>query len=146
MVHRAETIMAKVETTLAGLTTTGDNVFRGQAYAISEDQVPALLVIMGEDVIQEKHTPDSVFSILGVNLDAIVSETTTNIDTQLNKIREEATMALAADITLGLAYVQQIEEIGSEQPEYTGDADRPTARQRTVWAVTYERSRSNPAN
>lgn len=145
--HRAETIMEAVRTAVTGLATTGLNAFRGRSYDLGPGLVPALLVYMGEDEILEAHTPDRLRSVLTVNLDAVVAETATQVETALNQIRAEATVALAADHTLGLAnIVELIEEIGAEEPEISGEGDRPTARQRLVWKVTYDRGRADPAN
>ena len=142
--HRAESIMRAVVVALTGLTTTGANVFRGRAYEVQAGEVPALLVWMGVDQVAAVHGHDQVDSVLTVNIDAAVREVSAQVDTRLNLIREEVTSALAADHTLGLAYVRGAQEIGADEPEIAGEGDAPVARQRLEWEVDYRRKRTDP--
>lgn len=144
--HRAESIMDAVVSAVTGLTTTGTNVYRGRAYPIEVSKLPALVVWQGDDATVSEHMGDEVISLLEVNIDAIVREPSTQIDTTLNLIREEITVALMADYTLGLNYVAGIMEQSADEPDILGDGDAPHAQMRTNWGVTYLHSRTNPAN
>ena len=147
MTHRAETILEAFKTTETGLATTGTRVERGRVYATSPAGTPNLRVFMGADEILEAHTPDRLLSALEVTVEAEVAEISAQVDTKLNVIREEVTVALAADHQLGLpVIVQMTEEVGAGPVEISGEGDRPAARQMFFWSVTYERSRSDPAN
>ena len=143
--HRAESIMAAVITAVTGLTTTGANVYRARAYPLEISGIPALLVWQGEDSAQTEMIGDEVISLLEIHIDAIVREPTTQIDTTLNKIREEVTVALMADYKLGLAYVAGIMEQSADEPELSGEGDSPIAQMRTNWDVQYQHSRTDPA-
>lgn len=143
--HRAESIMAAIVASVTGLTTTGANVYRARVYPVEVTGLPAIVVLQGEDNTQTELLADEVTSRLTVNLDAIAREPANQIDTTLNLIREEITVALMADYTLGLAYVEGIMEQIAEEPDILGDGDAPMAQMRTVWDVTYHHGRTNPA-
>ena len=143
--HRAESIMDAVVAAVTGLTTTGANVNRARAYPLEVSGIPALLVWQGEDSTQTEMIGDEVISLLEVHIDAVVREPSAQIDTTLNLIREEITVALMADYTLGLVYVAGIMEQSADEPELSGDGDSPIAQMRTNWDVQYQRSRTDPS-
>ena len=147
MTHRAEQIMARVEVLLTGLTTTADKVFRGRTLPLGrDDDLPCWLVFMGNDIPEDVHTPDDLIVNLEVFLDAVAASSG-QVETILNQMRQEATAALAADYRIGLSdFVQQIQWLGSEAPEIDGEGDRAMMRQRSLWQVTYERSRTDPSS
>lgn len=143
--HRVESIMNAIVAASTGLTTTGANVFRATAYPVQVSDVPALLIWQGEDSTQTEMIGDEVISLLEVHIDAVVRESSAQIDTTLNLIREEITVALMADYTLGLVYVAGIMEQSADEPELSGDGDSPIAQMRTNWDVTYQHSRTDPS-
>ena len=143
--HRAESIMEAIVAAATGLTTTGANVYRARVYPLEISDIPALLIWQGEDSAETELLGDEVISLLEVHIDAIVREPTTQIDTTLNKIREEVTVALMADYKLGLAYVAGIMEQSADEPELSGEGDSPIAQMRTNWNVTYQHSRTDPS-
>lgn len=142
--HRAESILADVVTTLTGLTTTAANVFRGRVYAIPDANLPALAVYQGEDKIIGQYAQAKYDCELTVNIEAIVKTSSTQVDTLLNTIREEVVAALQADYTQGLAYVLNTIEGDTSAPELSGEGDKPAATVRMEWKFHYRRSRTNP--
>ena len=146
MTHRAETIMAAVVTAVTGLATTGARVFRGRAYAVQPAELPCLLVWADADPAEPVQSQDRVQSNLVVNIDAVVREVSAQVDTRLNLIRKEITVALAADYRLGLGFVHEIEEVGAAEPEIAGEGDAAVASMRLEWTVKYTRGRTDPAN
>jgi hypothetical protein len=145
MTHRAESIITTVKTIVTGLTTTGAHVYRGRVYPLQESELPGILIYMGQDKIIRMHSQSLVDSVLSIHIVPVVKTATSQVDTVLNQIREEATVALQADFQLGLSsYVMGIEEVGAEEPELSGDGDQPIATMRTTWQVHYRRSRTNP--
>lgn len=150
MTHRIETILAQAQTLVTGLATTGNNVFRGRATPLSHQkpkvEVPGLLLAQGGDEVLENHGGVILLGSLGFEIAAVVVGEENQLDTLLNLIRAEVTVALQADHTLGLPFVHQLEELGADQPEHDSSGERPMAQQRTRWRVTFDRSRTDPAN
>jgi hypothetical protein len=144
MTHRAESIVAKVLTTVTGLTTTGANAFRGRVRPLQESELPALFLYMGPDEITQHLLQGKLDSQLTVYVDIVVKTASAQVDTTLNTIREELTEALQADYTQGLAYVIDTREIGADMPELSGEGDQRTGVMRTTWQIHYRRSRADP--
>lgn len=146
MTHKAETILAGIKTLLTGLTTTGNNISRNPVYAWAEEELPALSVNMGPDtIITESSRNDRIYSQLQVRITAHCAATqASHPDTTLNQIRLEVTQALMADHTLGVAWVIDINEQETSEPEFSGDTEVPRARQTFNYAVNYVRDRINP--
>jgi hypothetical protein len=144
LTHRAESIVAKVLTTVTSLTTTGANAFRGRVFPLQTTEVPAVFVYQGADEIMQHLLQGKLDSLLTVHLEAVVKAASASIDTTLNKIREEVTIALQADYTQGLAYVIDTKEIGADAPELSGDGDQRTGTMRMTWQIHYRRSRADP--
>src|SRR5688500_10924967 len=115
MTHRAESIVERVKTVVTGLTTTSTRVYRGRVYPLQESEVPGLLVYMGQDRIVNVLSQSLMDSLLSVHIDEVV-KATGQVDTTLNLIREQVTIALQADHTLTLSYVMGIEESGADEP------------------------------
>ena len=153
MTHRRELIMAKVETLLTGLPTTGSRIFRARALPLERDtDLPAFLLFQGPDLSLEQHTPDNLTVDLEVFLDGLVAITGQG-ETILNQMEQEATHVLLdkdgtpPDYQLGLeTFVRQIVWRGTDETEIEGEGDRAMLRQRSLWVVTYERSRTDPSN
>ena len=153
MTHRREQAMAQIKVLLTGLTTTGDRIFRGRTLPLDRDkELPCWLLYMGADIPEDQHTPNDLIINLNVHLDAMVAAAE-DVETILNQMDLEATQKLLdkdgapPDYQIGLTdFVQQIRWLGSDEPEpeYTGD--RAMMRQRSLWQVTYERSRTDPSS
>lgn len=136
--HRAETIMAAVETAVTGLTTTSTRVERTRVRTV--ETAPALSIEQGgDDVNPEKSSFPLKARDLNVKIIAHVKNNTAP-ETQMNLIREEVYAALFADTTLGLAFVEDLDLIGDDEPEFTGEADQITGRQVMNFVVKYRHS------
>ena len=144
--HHAESIMQAIVAAATDLATTGARVYRGRAYAVPAADSNAIRIWQGDDDSITQFVGDGVVSLLSVSLEAVASEATAQIDTTLNAIREEVTVALMADYTLGLAYVESVLEVGADEPEISGDGDSPRASMKMDWQVIYHHSRANPTN
>lgn len=143
--HRAEQIVAAVVTKITGLTTTGARVYRGRLYPLQPTELPALLVYLGADTDGVTLGQSLRESVLNIGLDAVVKTVATQIDTLLNQVRKEVTIALAADHTQGLGFVLDSIEGDAAEPEPSGEVDQPTGRQRLNWQFRYRRSRTDPS-
>jgi hypothetical protein len=142
--HRAETLIAKVTEVVTGLATTSDRVYRGRAYPLAKDQDPALLVYMGADEPQSLHSQTLLDSLLTVRIEARVRSASDQLDTLLNRIREEITIALQADYLQGLTFVLDTLEGEAAEPEFSTEGEQPIGRQVMTWKFLYRRNRTNP--
>lgn len=136
--------MVAVLTKVTGLTTTTANAFRGRVRPLQAAELPALFVYQGQDEITQNLLQGQLNSVLTVHLDAVVKSASAQVDTVLNMIREQVTIALQADYTQGLSYVIDTREIAADAPDLSGDADQPTGVMRMNWQIHYRRSRANP--
>lgn len=140
MTHRAEQIVAAVHTAVTGLITTGANAFRATSRTIDPGGVSALVVWQGPDLVQSEVSGDQLTCALAINIDVDAADA--GADTVLNQIRAEVTTALASSHTLGLAFVSDIREVGSDDLQVIGAG----LRMRMRWLATYRRSRTDPLN
>jgi len=145
MTHRAEQIMAAVETALSGLTTTGANVFRGREHAQhAAGNLPALLLqIQGDAPNNEGQTVGRAYWDLGVVVEIVVAAAT-DYEALLLQIRGEVTVALRSDYQLGLSFVQETVEGPAEAPQPTDQNGRHFSYP-VHWTVTYSRSWDDPS-
>lgn len=144
MTHRAEQIMQAVVTNVTGLVTTGTNVFRARDAVLPQTSLPALLVYTGDDVPQAMYSQELIDSELRFYIEAIAKSPTAQLDTLLNLIRSEVTVALQADFTQGLQFVIETLEGTADEPELQSEGDQPIAKMRMNWRIIYRRSRTNP--
>lgn len=144
MTHRAESIVDAVVTKVTGLTTTASRVYRGRVYALADANLPALCVYMGEDKVIGQYSQAKFDCELTVNIEAVVKASTAQVDTTLNLIREQVTIALQSDYTQGLSYVLNTTEGDASAPELSGDGEQTSAAQKLEWKFHYRRSRTNP--
>ncbi len=144
MTHRAESIVAAVTTTVTGLVTTGANVYRGRLTPIPVGVNNALKVYLGPDEFKTDLSQTLQDWELTIYIDSFTRSPTAQIDTQLNKIREEVTVALNANYTQGLSYVLNTAEGDADAPELSGEAAQASGGQRLAWKFHYRRSRTNP--
>jgi hypothetical protein len=150
--HRVEQILAQVRAKILGLPTTGARVYRSQAFPLDatgdDNDLPALLLYQGAEVITEHHVPDEVTCELEVFLEAYAIQAS-GADTTLNQIRLEHTGALVTDSNgtpkLDLDFVEFMEELGADAPEISSELDRPALMQRASYRVVYMRNRIDPS-
>ena len=144
MTHRAESIVVAVLDKVDSLTTTTTHAYRGRVRPLQESELPALFVYMGADEITQHLLQGQLDSLLTLHLDAVVKTASAQVDTVLNTIRSEVTVALQADYTQGLAYIIDTKEIGADAPDLSGEGDQRTGTMRMTWQIHYRRSRANP--
>ncbi len=145
MPHRAEQIIAAVVTNVTGLTTTGANVNRGRT--TPEDAVTSdwLDVFLGPDAPNDDNQNWTITdSELTVYIDINCKTSSSQIDTRLNLIRSEITVALWTDYQQGLSFVTEMREGPADEPQLSGEANKPAATMRTTWLFRYRRSTTNP--
>ena len=145
--HKAEQILVTVTDLLAGLDTTGDSVRRSRVYDWSDDELPGISVFMGADNPADNEARNIGFYdwVLQVRIEAACkSFNYSGIDTTLNAIRAEVTAALMLDHKMGLDFVIDTIEQGSDEPELTGEGEKPAARQVFTFTVKYRRSLGDP--
>lgn len=133
---RSEIIMQTVKTLLTGLTTTGDNVFRGYNYKFDDAELPALLITQDDDEVVSESVA-TVDWLMTINIAAHIKEAGTDIDRTLNRIRKEVHAALRADHKLGLAFVINTKPEGIAKPDIETDKEKPTATQDIEYSVMY---------
>jgi len=143
--HRAEQVLAAVQTSVTGLATTVANVDRGRAEEIPTDKLPALRVALGDDLVVDPWAQSLLDSEVDVSVFALVHDSAANIETKLLQIRKEVTIALMADQTLGLAFVHAIVELGARKPVLSGELAKPAGSMQLQFRVKYRRSRSDPS-
>lgn len=145
MTHRAEQILAAVQTKVTGLVTTGARVERGRNDPLAIESTPALRVVMGADQIVEPWAQSLLDSELEVDVIAYVHDASSNVDTVLNQIRQEVIVALMTDQTLALAFVRSIVEIGTSKPDLSADMTKPGGHMEMQFKVQYRRSVADPS-
>ena len=142
--HRAEDVIAKVETLVTGLATTGSNVERGRFYPFAEDVAAGLTVRQGQ------FTPvgDGNVAYQDGDLEVIVTAhakgADDTVESTINQIAKEVYVALLASHTLGLAYVHQIEWRGNDEPQL-GAAEQPVVSMDMRFAVQLRHSYTDPS-
>lgn len=130
--------MVAIEAAITGLATTGPNVVRGKVRTV--ETPPALSLEMGaDDVNPETSSFPRKHRELNVKVFSFVKQND-NPDTLLNTIRSEVYAAIMADTTLGLQYVIDVDLIGDDEPELSGEADQITGRQQMNYVVSYRHS------
>lgn len=140
---RAENIITAIVTAVTSLDTTGANVFRGRVYELPETSLPCLCVYLGFDNPRSDGGSSSwiyIDSDLTINIEAVVKDSSAQVDTTLNQIRYEVGQALQADITQGLAYVMNTTE-GPAGVTLDGGGDETVGRMRMEWTILYRRLR-----
>jgi hypothetical protein len=143
--HRAESIILAVVAKVTSLTTTGARVFRGRVYPLQDSEEPGLCVFMGPDNPDEvAETFNIINSMLTITVAAYVKTSASQVDTVLNQIRKEVTIALQVDNTQGLIYVLETIE-GPATPSLSGEGDKPSGYLNMDWKIQYRRSRLDPS-
>jgi hypothetical protein len=145
MTHRAESIIAAIAANVGGLATTGANVFRGRAYPLADSELPALRIWQGPDEKLEDLGQTLTDWMLTVYVDVVVKSSSAAVDTLVNQIRAEVTVALMADYRQGLAYVLDTIEADAFEPDISNDAEQPAASMRLTWQIHYRRNRLDPS-
>lgn len=147
MLHKVEIILRTIFHLCSGLPSVGDNVFRSLVHGNDAEKLPALNIRMGTDTPLTIDVSNISFndSMLAVNCEAVCKKLGySDIETTLNEIRAEATAAIMADRKLGLDFVYDVVEVGAEEPQFSGEGEKPLAVQRFSFNVKYRRSLIDP--
>lgn len=140
--HRAEQVVTALVTQITGLPTTTKNVFRGRVYPIAKEEMPGLLVYSTKDELVSQMLTLGDFT-LTVVIEAHCRDAVTGIETILNKIRKEVTVAIRALPTLGLSFV--FDSVAKTETLELTDGDVPGGIVRMEWEVLYRRSINDPS-
>lgn len=141
---RTEDILERIKTDLTGLVTTGSAVQRAQTYEIEQDQLPALVIIGAEDIVENQMMQSFIDWNFTVHVEIVSRGDIDAVVSELNTIRGEVHAALMANYNLlPLDFVKFVEAVGTEQPAISIEGDKPIARQRITYMVKY---RTNWAN
>ena len=139
--HRAESILSVLETTLGGLATTGANVARGRVWPVENS--PSITIYKDSDLASEnQEVLDTLVRELNFNVEIHLTAPG-NPETTLNQIAAEIYAVLNVDITLGLSYVFDCALVGDSAPEIEASQDLPVARMVSAWVVLYEHSKGS---
>lgn len=137
----AEDIVSAVLAAVTGLTTTGDNAFRGRVYEIPETSLPCVCVYQSGDFPLTNTSPwKFIDSELSIVVEAVVKDSSVQAETTLNQIRFEVAQFLQRDVTLGLSFVMNTTE-GSASITLDGSTNEIVGRMRMEWVVLYRRVR-----
>lgn len=143
--HRAEQVAAAVTTKVTGLATTGANVFRSRATVIARTSLPALVVRSLFEVIVDESVSGQMRRDLTIAIHGYVrSDVEGGLETTLNLIRKEITIALQADHTQGLSFVFDTNEDTTEY-ELGEEGEQTVGIIKTDWIVGYRTSRTDPS-
>lgn len=138
--HKSEQVMAAIGPLLTGLTTTGANVKRSRMFAWETDN--GITYEMGsEDPIAGEQQYEVIDWQLEVRITAHTKSV--NPETELNLIKQEITVALKADYTLG-GIARDIIEEGWSEPNTSGEANKPVTDSTGIFVVQYRRLRLDP--
>jgi len=143
--HRAEQIAVELEVILSNLSITGENVFRGRVHSLDDNQIPALAFFIESEQPLEVYNNNLQDRLLEFMIEGYVKTTDADsIDSQLNQIRKDVTIAINADRTLGLAFVVDTME-GEARYQLEGEADQNIGSVTMQWSVHYRRSITDPS-
>ena len=141
----AEQIIAQLETTVKGLTTTKQNVRVNPVYDQEPDNIPGLDIFQGDDTnISETGALNisQVINELTVTFRAYIKKNN-NYVTQLNLIRKELHVALMADYTQG-GLVRMTVPQGAGAPTLDF-GDKPISTMDIAFVFQYQHSVLDPS-
>ncbi len=136
--HARQQIREAVAGLVAGLTTTGANVFQSRVYNLQESELPGLLVYTTTETDSEPQSigyPRRMLRVVEVVVEG-KAQATANLDDTLDTISEEVEVALGADPALGLAAAIDTVHAGTDI-ELSGDADQPIGSVTMRFNVAY---------
>lgn len=136
MAHVRKQIRDDIVTTLTGLTTTGNNVFRTRVYPLESSKLPGLAIYTDSEEIEVQTitAPRTQVRTLTVTVDCY-ARGVSNFDNVLDTISEEIEEALATDLTRG-GLAKDTRVTGFEA-DFSGDGDQPIANGKISIEVEY---------
>ncbi len=144
--HKREQILDASIATLNSLATSiVDKVVRGSdtPFALAVDK--AISISAGTDEPVESSGWDAIYSNLILNIDIHVRSSSEQIDTLINEIRKQITIALFADLTQGLPFVSDLVEESASEPDLEGSGEMVSGSMRIRFKYLYNRSYSDPS-
>ncbi len=143
--HRAEQIAERLAVILNNLPTTGENIFKGRVHALDDSKIPALAFYADSETPIDEYSNTLTDRLLMFIIEGFVKTTDAAIDTQLNQIRKEVTIAINADRKLGLPDFVIDTLQGEANYVLDGEGDRAIGVISTQWAVQYRHSTLDPS-
>ena len=141
--HVRQQIRERIGTTLAGLTTTGSNVFESRVYPLEDSKLPALIIYTKseESMPIEIGSNRTMERSLTVNIEGYV-KANSNFDDTVDTICKEVETAMATDITLnGLAKDSFLE---TTEIEFNAEGEKPVGFVTMSFKVDYYVLESSP--
>lgn len=135
--HRRESILAAVATTLTGLTTTGANVTRSRAWPVAA--LPALTLAQGEDSVLDDDELATIQRVLALEV-TVHAQAGQALETDLNAIAAEVYAALVADRSQGLAYVFDTALVSDGAAVIVGEQDQTQGQLVMLFNLRYQHS------
>lgn len=146
MSHVRQRIREAFTTTITGLTTTGTNVFASRVWAVSDTNLPALLIHTDEETIEvlTVHGPAALQRTLTVRIEGI-ARATADLDDTLDTICSEVETAINATESASTAgdLLDSPIRLVSITVEYER-AERPVGRITMSWSGTYTTAANAP--
>lgn len=140
--HRAVDVVEAVHGLLLDLPLVGQNVFKGRVYDY-DNNTPSHSLFLGSADAETTNTQVTDEQQL-IRDQITVTGSEEILDKTLLEVHAEAYVKIMADITLGLAFVQETEYLGMSEPDYIEEARRPILQAVFTWRVTYRHSYLNP--
>ena len=136
MSHVRQTIRDNVATTLTGLTTTGDNVYKTRLFPLGDSKLPGLCIYTRNEATSNSTItpPRTQIRNLNVTVEAYVKGTS-SIDDTLDTIAVEVEQALAIDLTRGGNAKDT--RVTSFEVDYDGEGDQSNGVARFTITVDY---------
>ena len=148
--HVARQILDQVVTTCTGLTTTGTNVFRSRVHTMVESSLPALLIYVREDILEEESSSMQTDGnkgnqyILSISIDAVEKDASeTTAENNLFTIRKEVQTAMEADLTLS-GKCKDLWLVEANIEDRTGSGDSPILVMTMAWNFLYRIKQGAP--
>lgn len=143
--HRRETVMTTLKAAITGLTTVGANVFRQREYDQPVTVLPSYNLQQGDEEVLTGD--EDVYSFSDRDLAVVIemrTRGTSQPETSLNQIDQEAMAAILADRTLGLAWVFDTVEQTTTAVETDVSGDQPVAMFTKLFLIKYRTSGDDP--
>ena len=140
MTCKAESILARIMTNLAGTTGVSDRIYRSRVVPLTRNEFPALVVEPISNSVATATSIDFLSWTMQVRIVVLVKGTTTTSPDQVaDPILESLFPKIMNDLTLNGNAID-IQPNGTEF--VMGDADQPTGAISTNWTIMY-RTKNN---
>jgi hypothetical protein len=141
--HIRQQAREAIGTALTGLTTTGSRVFLSRVYPLETTDLPGLLVYTGGETVTVStiHGPAVLERTLSVRVVG-VARALADLDDTLDGIVKEVEIAIAGMSWTGIASGIALTSI--DEPELSGNSERPTGQVTLNFDVSYYTTASAP--